>query len=164
MTTATPETTETPRDRPATPPGGGDLRWILSILPHRFPMLLVDRVLEIEPKRRLVAVKNVTYNESYLQGHFPEHPIVPGVLIIEGMAQAGGLLLLHDLPDREGKLVYFTSIDEARFRRPVVPGDVMRYEIEVLRLRPSYAKLRGRVTVDGILTTEAVLACATVDR
>lgn len=161
MTTAT---TDQARDETPGTTSGGDLRWILSILPHRYPMLLVDRVLEIEPKRRLVAIKNVTYNELYLQGHFPGHPVVPGVLIIEGLAQAGGLLLLHDQPDREGKLVYFTSIDQAKFRRPVVPGDVMRYEVEILRLRSSYGKLRGRVTVDGHLCTEAVLACATVDR
>ncbi len=141
-----------------------DIRWILSILPHRYPLLLVDRVLEIEPRRRLVAIKGVTINEPYFIGHFPGQPVVPGVLLIEGLAQAGGLLVLHDLPDREHKLLYFTSIDSARFRRPVVPGDQVRYEIEVLRLRANYARLSGRVTVDGQLAAEAVISSATVDR
>ncbi|HEX2253458.1 MAG TPA: 3-hydroxyacyl-ACP dehydratase FabZ [Thermoanaerobaculia bacterium] len=146
------------------PADGWDIRWILGILPHRYPLLLVDRVLEMEPGKRVVAVKNVTFNEPFFQGHFPGQPVMPGVLLIEGMAQAGGLLLLHDLPDRDRKLLYFTSIDKARFRRPVVPGDQARYELEVLRLRASYCKLRGRVTVDGQLAAEAEIASATVDR
>lgn len=144
--------------------GPWDVRWILSVLPHRYPILMVDRVLEMEPGERLVAVKNVTYNEPWFQGHFPGHPVMPGVLMIEGLAQAGGLLLLHDLPDREDKLVYFTSIDDCRFRRPVVPGDQVRYEVEVLRKRASYCRLRGTVWVDGELAVEAVIASATVDR
>lgn len=147
-------------------PGEGpwDVGWILSVLPHRAPILMVDRVLEMEPGERLVAIKNVSFNEPWFAGHFPGHPVMPGVLMIEGLAQAGGLLLLHDLPGREDKLVYFTSIDECRFRRPVVPGDQVRYEVEVLRKRASYCKLRGRVTVDGELAAEAVIASATVDR
>lgn len=141
-----------------------DLRWILSVLPHRYPLLLVDRVLELEPGKRVVAIKNVTFNEPIFQGHFPGQPVFPGVLMVEAMAQAGGLLLLHGLPDRASKLLYFTSIDDCRFRRPVVPGDQMRLEVEVLRYRPSYCRLHGRVTVDGELAAEATIASATVDR
>lgn len=141
-----------------------DVRWILSVLPHRYPMLMVDRIVEMVPRERVVAIKNVSFNEPYFQGHFPGQPVMPGVLMIEGMAQAGGLLLLHELPDREDKLVYFTSIDDCRFRRPVVPGDQARYEVEVLRQRASYCRLRGRVTVDGELAAEATIASATVDR
>ena len=141
-----------------------DVEWILSVLPHRYPFLLVDRVLSIEPKKRVVALKNVTINEPYFPGHFPGRPVVPGVLLVEGMAQAGGLLLLHDVPDREKKLVYFAGIEEAKFRRPVVPGDQVRYEVEVLRLRSLFCKLKGTVTVDGQLAAEAVISSAMVDR
>jgi beta-hydroxyacyl-ACP dehydratase FabZ len=141
-----------------------DIEWILSVLPHRYPILLVDRVLEIEPKKRIVAIKNVTINEPYFMGHFPGRPVVPGVLLVEGLAQAGGLLLLQDIPDREKKLIYFMGIEEAKFRRPVVPGDQVRYELEVLRLRSSYAKLAGKVLVDGQLCAEAVISSAMVDR
>lgn len=141
-----------------------DVRWVMSVLPHRYPILLVDRVLEMEPGKRVVAIKNVTINEPYFTGHFPGQPVVPGVLLIEGMAQAGGLLLLHDLPDRAEKLVYFTGIENARFRRPVVPGDQVRYEVDVLRLRSTFCKLAGRVTVDGQLAAEATISSATVDR
>ncbi len=141
-----------------------DVRWIMSLLPHRYPFLLVDRVLELEPRRRIVGLKNVTINEGFFGGHFPQHPVMPGVLVIEGMAQAGGILLLHEFPDRQRKLVYFTSIDRARFRRPVVPGDQIRYEVEVLRLRQNHCRLRGRALVDGTLAAEAVLASAMVDR
>lgn len=144
--------------------GPWDVRWVMSVLPHRYPLLLVDRVLEMEPGKRLVAIKNVTINEPFFIGHFPGQPVMPGVLLVEGMAQAGGLLLLHDLPDRDRKLLYFASIENARFRRPVVPGDQVRYEIDVLRLRASYCKLQGRVTVDGQLAAEAVISSATVDR
>lgn len=141
-----------------------DVRWVMSVLPHRYPFLLVDRVLEMEPGKRVVAIKNVTINEPYFAGHFPGRPVVPGVLLVEGMAQAGGLLIVHDLPDRADKLLLFTSIENARFRRPVVPGDVVRYEVDVLRLRASYCKLAGRVTVDGQLAAEATIASATVAR
>lgn len=141
-----------------------DVEWIQSILPHRYPILLVDRVLEIEPATRIVAVKNVTINEPYLQGHFPGRPVVPGVLLVEGLAQAGGILLLHDRADRAGKLVYFASIEGAKFRRPVVPGDQVRYEVDVLRLRSQHCKLAGRVLVDGQLAAEAVISSAMVDR
>jgi 3-hydroxyacyl-[acyl-carrier-protein] dehydratase len=141
-----------------------DIEWILSVLPHRYPILLVDRVLEIEPQKRIVAIKNVTINEPIFAGHFPGRPVFPGVLLIEGMAQAGGLLLLQDIPDRSKKLIYFAGIEEAKFRRPVVPGDQVRYELEVLRLRSTYSKLAGRVTVDGQLCAEAVISSAMVDR
>lgn len=141
-----------------------DIEWILSVLPHRYPILLVDRVLEIEPQKRIVAIKNVTFNEPVFNGHFPGRPVFPGVLLIEGMAQAGGLLLLQDVPDRSKKLIYFAGIEQAKFRRPVVPGDQMRYELEVLRLRSTFSKLAGRVTVDGQLCAEAVISSAMVDR
>jgi beta-hydroxyacyl-ACP dehydratase FabZ len=136
----------------------------MSVLPHRYPFLLVDRVLELEPGKRVVALKNVTVNEHYFQGHFPGHPVVPGVLLVEGLAQAGGLLLLHDLEGRDGKLLYFTSIEKARFRRPVVPGDQVRYEVEVIQKRARYAKLAGKVMVGDTLAADAVITSAMVDR
>jgi beta-hydroxyacyl-ACP dehydratase FabZ len=140
-----------------------DTEWIRSILPHRYPMLLVDRVLELEPDKRIVALKNVTINEQFFEGHFPGRPVMPGVLIIEGLAQAGGILLLGDPERRDGKLVYFMSIERARFRKPVVPGDRLRYEVEVLRLRESHAKLQGRALVDGEVAAEAVVSSVLVD-
>jgi len=141
-----------------------DIRWIRSVLPHRYPFLLVDRVLEIEPEKWIKAYKNVTANEEFFNGHFPGHPVMPGVMIIEGLAQAAGILTLHQREGREEKLMYFTGIDKARFRRPVVPGDQLIYEIEILRLRSSYCKLRGRALVDGQVAAEAVMASALVDR
>jgi beta-hydroxyacyl-ACP dehydratase FabZ len=141
-----------------------DIEWIQSVLPHRYPLLLVDRVLEMEPKKSIVAIKNVTVNEPYLVGHFPGRPVVPGVLLVEGMAQAGGLLLLHDQENRGSKLIYLASVDEVKFRRPVVPGDQVRYEVEVLRLRSLHCKLRGRALVDGQVAAEAVIGSAMVDR
>jgi len=141
-----------------------DVRWVMSVLPHRYPMLLIDRVLEIEPGKRVVALKNVSATEPYLQGHFPGHPVVPGVLLIEGLAQAGGVLLLHDDEERDKRLLYFTTIDRARFRRPVVPGDQVRYEVEVLRRRPRHCRLFGRVMVGDELAAEAQISSAMVDR
>ncbi len=141
-----------------------DSRWVESVLPHRYPFLLVDRVLELEPGKRIVAIKNVTINEPYFVGHFPGHPVMPGVLLVEGMAQAAGLLLLHDREDRKSNLIYFTAIEQARFRRPVVPGDQIRYEIEVLRLRPSYSKLDGKALVDGKVAAEAICSSAMIAR
>lgn len=141
-----------------------DIEWIQSVLPHRYPLLLVDRVLEIEPKKRIVAIKNVTVNEPCFNGHFPGRPVMPGVYLVEGMAQAGGLLLLHDIPDRASKLIFFMGIEGAKFRRPVVPGDQVRYEVEVLRLRSMHCKMSGKVFVDGHLAAEAVISSAMVDR
>lgn len=141
-----------------------DINEIQKILPHRPPFLLVDRILEIEPRKRIVGLKNVTMNEPFFAGHFPGYPIMPGVLIVEAMAQTGGVLVLHDVPDRERKVVLFTGIEEARFRRPVVPGDQLRMELEVLALRPSVCKMRARATVDGQLVAEAVVMCMIADR
>jgi len=137
--------------------GPWDVRWIQSILPHRYPMLLVDRVLEIEPKKRIVAIKNFTINEEFFQGHFPGHPIVPGVLLVEAMAQVGGILVLHDDPDRARKLLIFMAIERARFRRPIVPGDQVRFEVEVLRLKAAHCKLAAKAFVDDKLHAEAEL-------
>jgi 3-hydroxyacyl-[acyl-carrier-protein] dehydratase len=143
-----------------------DSNGIQKILPHRYPFLLVDAILEMERFKRVVAIKNVSINEAYFQGHFPGKPIMPGVLIIEGMAQAGGLLLLQEVPDRENKLLYFVAVDDARFRRPVVPGDQLRLEVTVLswRRRGTFCKLRGEATVNGEIAAEATLMCKMADR
>ena len=141
-----------------------DIRWIQEVLPHRYPFLLVDRVLEIEPGKRIVAIKNVTVNEEYFLGHFPGHPVMPGVLLLEALAQAGGILLLHDMPDRREKLLYFTGIERARFRRPVVPGDQVRMEIDILNLRAAFCRLQAKALVDGKLAAEAILSSAMVAR
>ncbi len=137
---------------------------IQKILPHRPPFLLVDAILEMERHKRIVGIKNVTIDEDYFQGHFPGKPVMPGVLIIEAMAQTGGLLLLQEVPDREKKLLYFIAIDEARFRRPVVPGEQLRIEMIALSWRRSVCKLQGRATVNGELAAEATLMCKMVDR
>ena len=141
-----------------------DSRWIQEVLPHRYPLLLVDRVLELDPGKRIVAIKNVTINEEFFLGHFPGHPVMPGVLLLEALAQAGGILLLHDMPERHTKLLYFTGVEKARFRRPVVPGDQVRLEVDVLALRQRACRLAGRAVVDGKLAAEAVLSSAMVDR
>jgi beta-hydroxyacyl-ACP dehydratase FabZ len=140
------------------------IEWILSMLPHRYPMLLVDRVLEMEPRKRLVAIKNVTINEPFFAGHFPGKPVMPGVLVVEAMAQAGALLLLQEVEERQGKLLYFTGISDAKFRRPVVPGDQLRFEIDVVRIRSGHSRLSCRALVDGHLAAEAVLSSTMVDR
>lgn len=141
-----------------------DHRWIESVIPHRYPFLLIDRVVELVPKKRIVALKNVTINEPFFRGHFPGQPVMPGVLLVEGMAQAGGVLLLHDLEDRENKLLYFMGIEKARFRRPVVPGDQLRFEVEVLRLRSTTCRLQGRALVDGSVVAEAICSSVLVER
>ena len=141
-----------------------DVTEIQKILPHRYPFLFVDAIVEMERLKRVVGIKNVTINESYFQGHFPGQPIMPGVLIIESMAQTGGLLLLQEVPDRENKLLYFVAVDGARFRRPVVPGDQLKVEMKVISWRGDFCKLEGRATVDGQLAAEATLMCKMVDR
>ena len=141
---------------------------IMKILPHRYPFLLVDRIIELEPDKRIVGLKNVTINEQFFQGHFPGAPVMPGVLIIEAMAQVAGVLIYRDMPEpeRRSKLVYFTGIDNAKFRRPVVPGDQLRIEMEVLSRRSSgsFGKMSGRVLVDGKLAAEAVVVFAVSER
>src|SRR5579862_1397626 len=137
---------------------------IMKYLPHRPPFLMVDTILELERLKRIVGLKSVSINESYFQGHFPGKPIMPGVLIIEGMAQTGGLLLLLEIPDRDKKLLYFAAVDEARFRRPVVPGDQLRMEVTVLKWRPTFCKLTATATVNGEVAAEAILRCMLVDR
>lgn len=141
-----------------------DLAQIQAILPHRYPFLLIDRVIEIEPKKRIVAIKNITANEPYFQGHFPGYPIVPGVLMVEAMAQAGGALLLTEIPDREHKLMVFTGIERAKFRKPILPGDQVRIEVEVIVWRSNAVKLKGMAYVDSKLACEAVISCALVNR
>jgi beta-hydroxyacyl-ACP dehydratase FabZ len=141
-----------------------DIRGILDSLPHRYPFLLVDRVLEMEPGRRIVAIKNVTFNEPFFQGHFPGAPVMPGVLIIEALAQTGAVLMLHDFADRHGKLVYFAGIDGARFRRVVVPGDRLQLTMEVVKLRSRTCKMRGVAEVDGEIAAEAEILSSMVDR
>ncbi len=141
-----------------------DIRGIIQCIPQRYPFLLLDRIIEIDPGKRLVALKNVTYNEPFFSGHFPGEPIMPGVLIVEAMAQAGAVLMLHEMADRDKKLVFFTGIDKARFRRTVVPGDQLRLTIEVLKSRATTCKLRGIAEVNGRKVAEADLMSALVDR
>lgn len=140
-----------------------DIRGILDLLPHRYPLLLVDRALEVSDDR-ILALKNVTFNEPFFQGHFPGHPVMPGVLIVEAMAQAGAVMMLRDVEDRHAKLILFTGIDNCRFRRPVVPGDQLLLEVEVRKRRPRFAVLHGVARVDGEVAAEADLSSAMVDR
>jgi len=140
-----------------------DINGIQNILPHRYPFLLVDAIEEMEPKKRIVGIKNVSINEHYFQGHFPGKPVMPGVLIIEAMAQTGGVLLLNEVPDRDKKLIYFVAIDNARFRRPVVPGDQLKLELIVASCRGTFCKLDGRASVGGELAAEATMMCKMVD-
>jgi UDP-3-O-[3-hydroxymyristoyl] N-acetylglucosamine deacetylase/3-hydroxyacyl-[acyl-carrier-protein] dehydratase len=137
---------------------------IMKVLPHRYPFLLVDRVLEIEHGKRIVGLKNVTINEPFFQGHFPGHPIMPGVLIIEAMAQVGGMLLMGTLDDPESKVVYFMSLDNVKWRRPVKPGDQLRFELEVVQIRGRICRMKGVAKVDGELVAEAEMAAMVRDR
>jgi len=137
---------------------------IMKVLPHRYPFLLVDRILEIEEKKRIVGLKNVTINEPFFQGHFPGHPIMPGVLIIEAMAQVGGMLLMGSVGDPESKVVYFMSLDNVKFRRPVKPGDQIIFELEIIQIRGMVCKMRGIGKVDGEVVAEADMAAMVRDR
>ena len=138
-----------------------DIKEIISLLPHRYPFLLVDRILEGEKMKNLVGLKNVTINEPFFQGHFPSEPIMPGVLILEGMAQAGGILAFYSMPEMVGeKLVYFAGIDKVKFRRPVVPGDQLIYEVEVIKQKGKIWKMAGKAKVDDKLAAEAELMAA----
>jgi beta-hydroxyacyl-ACP dehydratase FabZ len=137
---------------------------ILMVLPQRYPFLLVDRIVETDGRTHMVGLKNVTINEPFFQGHFPEHPVMPGVLLVEALAQVGVMLLLNNDPDRSSKLVYFSGIDRCRFRQPVVPGDQLRIEVTVLRQRDRYYKMKGQALVDGNIAVEAELSCSVVDR
>ncbi len=141
-----------------------EIERIMEHLPHRYPFLLVDRVLEFEPEKRIVGLKNVTISEPYFQGHFPGHPIMPGVLIIEAMAQAGGLLLMDTVSEQEDKVVYFMALDKVKWRKPVTPGDQLIFEVEMLQFRRNVCKLRGVAKVDGKVVAEADMMAGIVDR
>lgn len=141
-----------------------DANQIQKIIPHRYPFLLVDAITELEPGKKIVGLKSVTVNEPFFSGHFPETPVMPGVLIIESLAQVAAVLVLREIPDREKKLVYFSGIDKARFRQPVVPGDQLELVVEVLRLKPRLGKLRGEAFVRGKRVAEAEILSTIVDR
>ncbi|WP_419859943.1 3-hydroxyacyl-ACP dehydratase FabZ [Candidatus Palauibacter sp.] len=141
-----------------------DVTEILNILPHRYPMLLVDRVLEIEPGQRIVGLKNVSANEPFFAGHFPGRPVMPGVLIIEALAQCGGLLLMGGLENPEDKVIYFLSVDGVKFRRPVIPGDQLILELDLVQGRARRGKLKGVARVDGRVAAEATILGQVMDR
>ncbi|MDE2721352.1 MAG: 3-hydroxyacyl-ACP dehydratase FabZ [Gemmatimonadota bacterium] len=141
-----------------------DVTEILNILPHRYPMLLVDRVLEIEPGQRIVGLKNVSANEPFFAGHFPGRPVMPGVLIIEALAQCGGLLLMGGLENSEDKVIYFLSVDGVKFRRPVIPGDQLILELDLVQGRARRGKLKGVARVDGRVAAEATILGQVMDR
>ena len=140
-----------------------DIEAIRDILPHRYPFLLVDRIVEME-EERIVVIKNVTVNEPFFPGHFPDFPVMPGVLIVESMAQVAGVLVLKSIPDRHSKLVLLASVEEAKFRRPVRPGDQLRIEMRMERRKATVVKMRGEATVDGAVVAEAVVMCKLADR
>lgn len=141
-----------------------DVERIQRYLPHRYPFLMLDRIQEFEPRRRIVALKNVSVNEPFFTGHFPGRPIMPGVLVLEALAQAGALMILHEDQAPGERLIYFTGVDACRFRSPVVPGDQLRLEVEVLRFRSTAGRMQGRALVDGKLAAEGTLSCAVVPR
>ena len=141
-----------------------NIQEIMDLLPHRYPFLLIDRIVEFEPRVRLVALKNVTINEPFFQGHFPGHPIMPGVLVIEAMAQAGAVIMMSEMPDRETKLAVFTGIERAKFRRPVTPGDQLRIEVEVLQFKSRVGRMEARALVEGKLACQATLTCQIVPK
>jgi len=140
-----------------------DINEIRAILPHRYPFLLVDRIVEMEPER-IVGIKQVTLNEPFFQGHFPDFPVMPGVLIVEAMAQAAGVLVLKSMPDRANKLVLLVAIENARFRRPVIPGDTLRMEMKVIKRKASVVKMAGIATVDGQVAAEVEVMCKLADK
>ena len=140
-----------------------DIQAIQDILPHRYPFLLVDRILEVD-EEHIVGIKNVTFNEPFFPGHFPDFPVMPGVLIVEAMAQVAGILVLRSIPDRKTKLVLLASVEEAKFRRPVRPGDQLRIEMKMERRKATVVKMRGSVTVEGAVVAEATLMCKLADR
>jgi len=159
MTDLAQSVTETPAEKTTL-----DINEIMRILPHRYPLLLIDRVLELKRRERIVAIKNVTINEPFFVGHFPGAPVMPGVLIVEAIAQAGGALLLTEVEDRDSKLMFFTGIERAKFRRPVVPGDQLRIEIEVKAWRGNAVRMEGRAFVGDKRAAEAIVTCRLVDR
>jgi 3-hydroxyacyl-[acyl-carrier-protein] dehydratase len=140
-----------------------DIQEILELLPHRYPMLLVDRILEITD-HSITGIKNVTFNEPQFSGHFPNFPVMPGVMIIEAMAQTAGILVTHLAPHTRGKLMFLASVEEAKFRKPVVPGDQLRIEMKMIRLKSTVAKMQGVASVDGQVVAEASVMCKLVDR
>jgi 3-hydroxyacyl-[acyl-carrier-protein] dehydratase len=163
--TDTNQTTEAAAtEAPATAKSGMEIGDIFKILPHRYPFLLIDRVTELVRMKSIVALKNVTITEPFFQGHFPDKPIMPGVLIVEAIAQAGGLLLLTEVPNRDEMLMVFTGIEKARFRRPVMPGDQLRIEVAVKAWRITAARLEGKAYVDGKVACEATVTCRLVPR
>jgi 3-hydroxyacyl-[acyl-carrier-protein] dehydratase len=141
-----------------------DINDIQRLLPHRFPFLLIDRIIDLERKKRIVAIKNVTINEPFFAGHFPGAPVMPGVLIVEAMAQAGGVLLFTEVEDRESKLVLFTGIERAKFRRKVIPGDQLRIEVDVRVWRGNAGRMEGTAYVGDQRAAEALVSCRLVDR
>ena len=141
-----------------------DIGQIQEILPHRYPFLLVDKIIELEPKVRIVGVKQVTFNEQFFQGHFPGAPVMPGVLQIEALAQVGAILALREFADRENKIPFFSGIEYAKFRRPVVPGDTLILEVTAIRIGSKVQKMRGEAKVDGQITAEAEIMCIIGDR
>ena len=141
-----------------------DINGIMKIMPHRYPFLMIDRILDLEPEKKVVAIKNVTINEPFFNGHFPGHPIMPGVMILEAMGQAGGILLLNAIDNPESKVVYFMSIDGVKFRRPVGPGDQLRFELEMVSFRRNTCRMQGKTFVDDALVAEATFMAAVIDR
>jgi len=141
-----------------------DSRAIQEILPHRYPFLLVDKIIELEPRQRIVGIKQVTINEYFFQGHFPDAPVMPGVLQIEALAQVGAILALREFEDRDSKIPFFSGIEQARFRRPVVPGDTLTLEVTAIRIGTKVQKMRGEARVDGQITAEAEIMCIIGDR
>jgi beta-hydroxyacyl-ACP dehydratase FabZ len=140
-----------------------DINGILKVLPHRYPFLLVDGIEEMESRKRVVGIKNVTFNEPFFQGHFPGKPVMPGVLIIEAMAQTGGVLLLSEIPDRDQKLIMLVAVDRVRFRRPVLPGDRLKMEMVVVAIRDTFCKMDGKAFVGADLAAEATMMCKMMD-